>query len=219
MTMNDPDPAEDGVRQDSRDSSEESVNLDGRDFVLDEGSKAVSQGSAGKKAKKKKRRRSELARFLIKIGILGAVTAVTFIWVMGIYIQHGNSMYPFVMDGDLLIIFKAGSRYNVGDVILYRNPDTDEKGISRVVAIGSNEIQITEAGELLINGYVPSETVFYRTEQVQGSDVRFPYTMGEDEYFLLDDYRISGKDSRVFGAIKKDDLLGKVAYILRRRGF
>jgi signal peptidase I len=43
--------------------------------------------------------------------------------------------------------------------------------------------------------------------------------MGENEYFLLDDYRISGKDSRVFGAIKKDDLLGKVAYILRRRGF
>ena len=180
--------------------------------------KLDSPSPAEKSLKKKKRRRRELTKFLIKLGVLGAVVAVTFIWVLGIHLQRGNRMYPFVMDGDLLLIFKPGSTYDVGDVVLYRNPDTNEKSISRIAVAGAGEIRITEAGELLVNNYIRSENVFYRTEQIAGSDVRFPYSLGEDEYFLLDDFRTSGKDSRVFGALKKGDLLGKVAYILRRRG-
>lgn len=215
--MTNPDPAEEGVGPDATSSPQDSAKP-GEPIRTGGSAKPVNPDSAGKRAKKKKRRKSELTRFLIKIGVLGAVAAVTFIWVMGIHIHHGNSMYPFVMDGDLLIVFKPGITYHVGDVVLYRSPDTDEKRISRIAAIGTNEIHISEAGELLINGYIPSENVFYRTEQVLGSVVKFPYSMGEDEYFLLDDFRMSGKDSRIFGAVTKDNLLGKVSYVLRRRG-
>ena len=200
------------------DSAGVSANSDSPS-IMGKSMKPVSPAPAEKSLKKKKRRKRELIRFLTKLGVLGAAAAVIFIWVLGIYLQHGNRMYPFVMDGDLLIIFKPGNTYDVGDIVLYRNPDTKENSISRIAVAGTGEIRITEAGELTVNGYIRSENVFYRTEQIAGSDVSFPYSLGEDEYFLLDDFRTSGRDSRVFGALKKEDLLGKVAYILRRRGF
>ena len=200
------------------DSAGVSANSDSTS-IMGKSMKPVSPAPAEKSLKKKKRRKRELIRFLTKLGVLGAAAAVIFIWVLGIYLQHGNRMYPFVMDGDLLIIFKPGNTYDVGDIVLYRNPDTKENSISRIAVAGAGEIRITEAGELTVNGYIRSENVFYRTEQIAGSDVSFPYSLGEDEYFLLDDFRTSGRDSRLFGALKKEDLLGKVAYILRRRGF
>ena len=203
--MNDTDSAGDSVKPAGPDNMGESV-------------RPASPSPDEKSLKKRKRRRRELTRFLIKLGILGAAAAVIFIWVLGVYLYHGNRMYPFIMDGDLLIIFKPGNKYDVGDVVLYRNPITEENGISRISVAGECEVQITESGELLVNGYRRAENVFYLTEKVAGSDIRFPYSMGKDEYFLLDDYRTSGRDSRVFGAVRKEDLLGKVAYVLRRRG-
>ena len=80
--------------------------------------------------------------------MIAAIAAVTFIWVLGVHIQHTNRMDPFVMDGDLVIAYKLDKSYREGDVVLYRNPETGEKALSRVAAVGSNEIVISETGEL-----------------------------------------------------------------------
>ena len=42
--------------------------------------------------------------------------------------------------------------------------------------------------------------------------------MSPEAYFLLDDYREIGLDSRAFGEVDEDALLGKVVYVFRRRG-
>lgn len=174
---------------------------------------------AGTKAapRKKKKRMSPLLRFLLKLTGVTLILWLVFSFVLGVHIHHGNRMYPFIMDGDLLITYKLDP-YRVGDAVAYRNPKTGETGISRIVAIGENEIEITEIGEMLINGYVPSESVFYPTRELEGSEVSFPYKMGANGYFLLDDQRENGSDSRAFGELTEDDLLGKVVYVLRRRG-
>ena len=169
----------------------------------------------GQKANKK--RISPLLRFLIKLAAVAAILIAVFTFVLGVHIHHGNRMYPFIMDGDLLITYKLDP-YRVGDAVAYRNPKTGETGISRIVAIGENEIEITEIGEMLINGYVPSESVFYPTRELEGSEVSFPYKMGANGYFLLDDQRENGSDSRAFGELTEDNLLGKVVYVFRRRG-
>ena len=106
----------------------------------------------------------------------------------------------------------------MGDVVAYRNPDNGEVALSRVVAIGENSIQITDYGELLVNGVSPSESVFYPTLKAEGSSIAFPYTMRGTGIFLLDDYRTIGVDSRTFGEVRQSDLLGKVVYVFRRRG-
>lgn len=183
----------------------------------------ASRRNAGRRAgtkaapRKRKKRMSPLLRFLIKLAAVAAILIAVFTFVLGVHIHHGNRMYPFIMDGDLLITYKLDP-YRVGDAVAYRNPKTGETGISRIVAIGENEIEITEIGEMLINGYVPSESVFYPTRELEGSEVSFPYKMGANGYFLLDDQRENGSDSRAFGELTEDNLLGKVVYVFRRRG-
>ena len=44
----------------------------------------------------------------------------------------------------------------------------------------------------------------------------YPLTLSEGEYFVLADYRNGGADSRFFGAVKEDEILGTVITILRR---
>lgn len=154
---------------------------------------------------------------LIKAVAILLLAVCTFTFVLGIHIQRGNRMYPFVMDGDLLITYKLDS-YKVGDVVVYRHPDTGTKELSRIVAIGDNTIEVTAYGDLLINGTAPVEQVFYPTTPLEGTNVEYPYVMRKGGYFVLDDYRTEGNDSRYFGQLLKDELLGKVVYVFRRRG-
>lgn len=166
---------------------------------------------------KKEARGSPLGWFLIKLALLAAILAVMFLFVMGLHIQHGNRMYPFIMDGDLVVTYKL-EPCRVGDVVAYRNPDNGEVALSRVVAIGENSIQITDYGELLVNGVSPGEKVFYPTKPLEGSPLEYPYAMRRGGYFVLDDFRTEGSDSRLFGQLQESDLLGKVVYVFRRRG-
>ena len=154
---------------------------------------------------------------LIKAAAILLLVVCTFTFVLGIHIQEGNRMYPFIMDGDLLITYKL-DYYQVGDVVVYRHPDTGETEVSRIVAIGDNSIEVTAYGDLLINGVSPVEQVFYPTTPLDGTNVEYPYIMRKGGYFVLDDYRTEGNDSRYFGQLLKDELLGKVVYVFRRRG-
>lgn len=165
----------------------------------------------------KRGRSSPFKWFLIKLALAAAIFAGMFLFVMGLHIQRGNRMYPFIMDGDLTVTYKL-EPYRVGDVVAYRNPDTGKTALSRIVALGENTIQITDYGELLVNGVSPSERVFYPTLRTEGSAIVFPYTMRGNGVFLLDDYRAIGHDSRTFGEVRQSDLLGKVVYVFRRRG-
>ena len=158
-----------------------------------------------------------LALLLIKIALLAVLTAVVLTFVLGVHVQHGNGMYPFLMDGDLLVTYKLDP-YRVGDAVVYRHPETGKAAVSRIVAIGENSILITPQGELLINGAAPGEKVFYPTTPLENSGVKYPYDMRKGGYFVLDDYRTEGSDSRLFGQLLKEELLGKVVYVFRRRG-
>ena len=174
-------------------------------------------GKKPESAKPKKKKKNQTARFLIKLGIIVGVLAVAFTAVLGIHINHGNGMYPFIMDGDLLITYKLDP-YMVEDAVLYRDPETGAKKVSRIAAMGANKIQITATGQLLINEYVPLERVFYVTMPDEASKIVYPYQMNEDGYFLLNDFRSKTDDSRAFGEITEDEFLGKVVFVFRRRG-
>lgn len=160
---------------------------------------------------------SPLVMLLGKIAAIALLAFLVLEFVMGIHIHRGNGMYPFVMDGDLVITYKLED-YRVGDVVAYRHPETGRTELSRIVAIGENSVDVTAYGELLINGSAPAERVFYPTMPLDSSSVEYPYIMRKGGYFVLDDYRTEGNDSRRFGQLLREELLGKVVYVFRRRG-
>ncbi len=88
--------------------------------------------------------------------------------------------------------------------------------ICRVVAAPGDTVSITEDERLMVNGNTMIESnIFYSTPQYAGF-VQYPLVLGEGEYFVLGDHRDGAADSRFFGAVRVDEILGTVITILRR---
>lgn len=169
------------------------------------------------KTKTKKRKKKTSLDYAIEFGIKIAVTAVA-IWVLcafvvGIHVNHGNSSYPMIKDGDLVITYRLGKMLE-GEEICYRQNGQTRFG--RIVARGGDVVDITESG-ITVNGYGISEEVVYQTSPV-GSKISYPYTVPANSVFVLNDFRQDLTDSRTFGAVSLDDCEGGVVFVLRRRG-
>ena len=151
--------------------------------------------------------------FFIKVGITAVVVLILCLFVVGIHINHGNSNYPMIKDGDLVITFRPG-KLNAGDEICYKVGG--EVRFGRVTAIGGDEVSISEP-YVMVNGYGLAEEVLYPTTS-EGSQIAFPYVVQEGSVFVMNDYRKDVKDSRTYGSIPLEDCEGKVILVIRRRG-
>jgi len=88
--------------------------------------------------------------------------------------------------------------------------------VCRVVAGPGDTVEIGEGDRLVVNGNSMIESnIFYSTPEY-GGFVEYPLKLGEGQYFVLADSRNGGADSRFFGAVNTDDILGTVITIVRR---
>jgi signal peptidase I len=154
-------------------------------------------------------------RFIIKLALVLLSIWAIFTFVFGIRQVSGETMYPRLRDGDLVLYYRLQKDYQIGDVVTFKNGDTTFYG--RIVAQGGDVVELDEDGQLLVNGNVQEEEIFYPTE-AQDGDVTYPCTVEEGSYFLLCDFRTVGFDSRTYGTVSESKLDGKIITVLRRRG-
>jgi signal peptidase I len=161
------------------------------------------------------RQKETVLKFIVKLCLVLLVIWGIFTFIFGIRQVSGEYMYPRLRDGDLILYYRLEQDYQIGDVVTFKL--NDSTFWARIVAQGGDVVEVTEDGQLLVNGNVQQEEIFYPTEPQEG-DVTYPYTVEEGSYFVLCDYRTISFDSRTYGAIPKKDLDGKVITVLRRRG-
>lgn len=157
----------------------------------------------------------ELLFLLMKIAAIAFVFVLIFTFVFGLYHNTDPDMSPAIADGDLVIFYRLDKRYVAQDTLVLEFDG--QKQVRRVVATAGDTVDITEDG-LVINGAVQQEPDIYFSTLPYEEGVRFPITLKEGEIFVLGDHRTNATDSRVYGAVKAEDTLGKVMSILRRRG-
>ena len=123
---------------------------------------------------------------------------------------NGDSMNPTMMDGDLFF-FREKKEYKRGDIIVFVPPDDavmeGEDGatfIKRVIAIEGEHIKI-EGNILYINGQKVEEP--YITESFEAD---IDMTVPKGQIFVLGDNRNVSRDSRHYGTIETDTVLGTV---------
>ena len=153
---------------------------------------------------------------MIKIAAIALAVWLVLAFAIGITINYGNNMHPAVNDGDLVITLKLQRPY-LNAAVLYRHDGKTRTG--RVVGLPGNVIDISGKGELLVNGAIASEDVYYPTKKAENSKVTYPYTVEEGKAFILNDYREDTDDSRAFGAVDMSEIDGPLILSLRRRGF
>ncbi len=133
----------------------------------------------------------------------------------------GRSMENTFMEGDSLFIDKLSYRFTKPerfDIVVFPFQEGEEEilYIKRVIGLPGETIQI--AGDhIYINGKILVEA-FGKEAMEEGSEgiALYPYTLGEDEYFVLGDNRNLSIDSRQpqVGAIKEEIIIGKYAFRL-----
>ena len=183
---------------------------------LDEATSALltslRQQQERRKARKKLLR--DYLKLLLRVAVLAAAGVLLFTQVLFVGQATGNQMYPAVKDGDLLVGFRPGHSYVRDDVVVYTVDGV--RRVGRVAAVGGDIVNITEEGNVLVNGTNQVGEILYTTEP--GSQLTYPYTVPEGAVFLLGDYRTHSEDSRTFGAVDRQDVTAKVVFLLRRRG-
>lgn len=126
----------------------------------------------------------------------------------------GSSMENTLTNGDNLIVDKISYRFHEPerfDIIVFPYQyKEDTYFIKRIIGMPGETVQITDKGEILINGVELVES--YGREVIKDPGLASdPITLGEDEYFVMGDNRNYSKDSRFpdVGNIRRADIIGK----------
>jgi signal peptidase I len=143
------------------------------------------------------------------------IVIIVIIIVIRIYILTptevvGPSMEPNLYDNNILLVDQITSHfndYNRFDVIVFtRSPSYL---IKRVIGLPGETIEYRD-NALYINGEVV-KTKF----KTNGKTNDFgPITIPDNNYFVLGDNRIDSTDSRNFGSIKREKIIGKPIFCI-----
>ena len=124
-----------------------------------------------------------------------------------------ESMSPTLEVGDYYVLrvdaYEDGRTAQRGDIVVFERPDQGDF-VKRVIAVAGDEIGIAE-GRVWLNGAWLDEP--YLKEQPV-TELPMATVVPEGHLFMLGDNRNHSEDSRDFGPIPVDSLMGKVTKIL-----
>ncbi|MBP9803085.1 MAG: signal peptidase I [Candidatus Pacebacteria bacterium] len=133
------------------------------------------------------------------------------------FVVSGSSMYPTFHNGDYLIVDELS--YRLGDierndVVIFRYPLAPSKYfIKRVIGLPNEIIEVNDT-EIKITNKKTNETITLDEPFIKNKagGIITTYELGPDEYFVMGDNRGASSDSRYWGPVKKDFMVGQ-AYL------
>lgn len=120
-------------------------------------------------------------------------------------IINGASMYPTLSDSDVCMARKFDVEPKRYDIVIAKVEG--QTLIKRVIGLPGETLQVID-GAVYIDGKIANEEYNFFTADM--GVLESPYTIGEDEYFLMGDNREGSCDSREFGSVKMEDIKGIV---------
>jgi len=159
-----------------------------------------------------------LFSFLESIALGGAFFVVIYLFIMQPHQVKGNSMYPTYHDKEYILTDKISYKFHLperGDVIILKSPkNPDIDFIKRVIALSGETIKI-ENGQVYLNGKILKEPylnvltpVFPSGFVQEGVEIVVP----ENMVFVMGDNRPGSSDSREFGFVPLENIVGRVFF-------
>lgn len=145
----------------------------------------------------------------ILVTVAAAAVLVATLW-MPVLETYGTSMTPTLEPGEIVVSIKR-KNFKTSDVIAFYFEN--KLLVKRYIAGPGDWINIDIDGTIYVNGEKIDEP--YLTEKsFDPCDIRFPYQVPENKYFVLGDNRTVSIDSRSssVGCISEEQLVGHIVF-------
>ncbi len=162
--------------------------------------------------------RNHIIDFIQTLVVVGAIFALIYLFVAQPHKVSGRSMVPTFMDGDYIFTDKLSFRLREpthGDIIVLKNPrDESQDFIKRIIVVPGDTIKV-ENNSIYVNGqklnedYLPKATPT-RSGSFLNEGVEI--TAGPNQYFVIGDNREHSSDSREWGGVTKEEIVGRVFF-------
>ena len=157
-------------------------------------------------------------RQLFQISLLAFFALVSYFFVSHFFLQTvqvvGASMVPTLHDSDRYFLnrwayFLHPPRHS--DIVVVKDPTDGAFVVKRIVATPGESIYFKH-GEVYVNGSKLKEPYLaYGTRTLTGEKVSEALVLcGRDQYFLLGDNRGNSFDSRYYGPVRRQNILGAI---------
>lgn len=163
---------------------------------------------------KKNNQNQSLREFVFFVMMTLLIVLPIRIFIAQPFIVSGASMNPSFADGEYIIVdqisYKTLQSPQRGDIIIFKSPQDPSKFlIKRVIGLPNEIIEIL--GEDI---YIKKEGEDFKKIEEDYLKVDFnayvkSLKLENDEFFVLGDNRNNSIDSRYFGAVKKDLIIGR----------
>ena len=155
---------------------------------------------------------------VIKIVVLAClIVAPIRFFIFQPFFVKGQSMEPNFENGDYLFVDELSYRLKDpqrGEVVVFKYPnDVSQRYIKRIIGLPGETVEIKDGqvdifnkdGEKILNEekYIPQGVLTL-------GDINI--TLKENEYFVLGDNRAASSDSRRWGPVPKEDIIGRVFF-------
>lgn len=169
--------------------------------------------------KERPRWRDALEWVLIIVGAV-AVAVLVRAYVVEPFEIPTESMVSTIEVGDRILGEKVSYLTRdpeAGDVVTFHDPEDEATTlIKRVIATPGQTVDLVD-GQVVVDGEVLDEpytegrptSPISRHASFLADEISYPYTLGEDEYWVMGDNRTNSLDSRYFGPIKGDSITSR----------
>lgn len=177
---------------------------------------APALAGPGRRERRRARTRSPLRSLLEWVAVIGGALVVALVirtFLFQAFYIPSESMVPTLQEADRVLVNKLSydlHGVNRGDIVVFARPPTEpDTGvpdlIKRVVATGGETVEGRDGrvwidGQPLVEPYLPDGVTTAAFD---------PVAVPEDHVFVMGDNRGNSRDSRVFGPVSEDLIVGR----------
>ena len=155
-------------------------------------------------------------RLLLETLEVAVITMLVFVMAR-VFVQNyqvdGPSMTPTLLNGQYILVNKSDYFTHGpqrGDVIVFKFPkDTSKDFVKRVIGVPGDTVVTNGNGSVMVDGVTLDEP--YVNDHINTADKT--WSLGPGQYFVMGDNRGDSYDSRDWGPVPSDDILGKAVFV------
>jgi signal peptidase I len=153
--------------------------------------------------------------YIVLCIVLWSVLAYLFIthFVMMAVEIKGASMWPTLLDGQRYMLYRAPYHWRApvrGEIVVIRDPEDHQLSIKRLIGLPNDIIEIRRSGVYVNQVKLDEPYLTSFSHYASGNKIIKPRVLGPNDFFVMGDNRDRSADSRIYGAVPRNFILGLI---------